>query len=198
MRRIYFDNAATTFPKPDCVLEAVYDYMKNNGMNVGRGAYSAAFSAAGAVYETRERLCRLFNFDKPSNVVFTANVTEALNIVIKGFLKEGDHVLVSSLEHNSVMRPLNQIVKKGVTFDRFECDDKGRLIIDESIIKENTKAIIMTHASNVFGTVMPFEEVGAVCKKHGLKFIADCAQSGGSLDVDMKKMNIDALCFTGH
>ena len=198
MRRIYFDNAATTFPKPDCVLEAVYEYMKNNGMNVGRGAYSAAFLAAGAVYETRERLCRLFNFDKPSNVVFTANVTEALNIVIKGFLKEGDHVLVSSLEHNSVMRPLNQLVKKGVTFDRFECDNKGRLIIDESLIKENTKAVIMTHASNVFGTVMPFEEVGAVCKKHGLKFIADCAQSGGSLDVDMKKMNIDALCFTGH
>ena len=108
MERIYFDNAATTYPKPDRVAEAVYSYIKNNGMNVGRGAYTSAFRAAEAVYETRELLCGLFGFGKPSNVVFTANVTEALNIVIKGFLKPGDHVLVSSLEHNSVMRPLIQ------------------------------------------------------------------------------------------
>ena len=107
MRKVYFDNAATTYPKPERVAEAVYGYIKNNGMNIGRGIYDKAFEAAEAVYETRELLCKFFDWDKPENVVFTSNVTEALNVVIKGFLKSGDHVLVSSLEHNAVMRPLN-------------------------------------------------------------------------------------------
>ncbi len=198
MKRIYFDNAATTYPKPDRIAAAVYDYIKNNGMNVGRGAYKNALSAAETVYETRKMLCDLFGFDKPSNVIFTANVTEALNIVIKGFLKPGDHVLVSSLEHNAVMRPLTQLLDIGVTFDRIPCDSCGRFIWDDGLVKENTVAVIMTHASNVCGTIMPIYDVGKKCKEHGLKFIVDSAQSAGILPIDMAAMNIDALCFTGH
>lgn len=198
MKKIYFDNAATSFPKPDGVAEAVYDYIKYNGMNIGRGAYADAFSSAEGVYETRELLCRLFNFDKPSNVVFTLNVTEALNIVIKGLLKPGDHVIVSSLEHNAVMRPLTQLLETGVFFDRAPCDSEGKTIWSEDLVKENTKAVIMTHASNVCGTVNPIEEIGSICRKHGLIFIVDCAQSAGSIPIDMEKMNIDILCFTGH
>ncbi len=197
-KMIYFDNAATSYPKPESVAEAVYSYIKNNGMNVGRGAYRKAFAAAETVYETRELLCELFGFDKPSNVVFAANVTETLNIVIKGFLKQGDHVLVSSLEHNAVMRPLTQLLDMGVEFDRIPCDQCGRLMWDDGLVKKNTRAVIMTHASNVCGTVMPLEEVGKQCRRHGLKFIVDSAQTAGILPIDMEKMNIDALCFTGH
>lgn len=198
MEKIYFDNAATTFPKPESVAKAVYSYIKNNGMNVGRGAYQKAFTTAEAVYETRELLCGLFGFDKPSNVVFTANVTEALNIIIKGFLKECDHVLVSSLEHNAVMRPLTQLLESGVEFDRIPCDAYGRLLWDDSLVKKNTKAVVMTHASNVCGTVMPLEAVGERCQKHGIKLIVDSAQTAGAMPIDMKKIGIDALCFTGH
>ena len=198
MKKIYFDNAATSFPKPDGVAEAVYNYIKFNGMNIGRGAYMGAFSSAEGVYETREHLCRLFNFDKPSNVVFTVNITEALNMVIKGLLKAGDHVIVSSLEHNAVMRPLTQLLEKGVTFDRAPCDETGKTYGVEELIKENTKAVIMCHASNVCGSLAPMEEIGRICRKHNLLFIADCAQSAGSIPVDMEKMDIDILCFTGH
>lgn len=198
MRKVYFDNAATTYPKPERVAEAVYDYIKNNGMNIGRGIYDKAFEAAEAVYETRELLCKFFDWDKPENVVFTSNVTEALNIVIKGFLKPGDHVLVSSLEHNAVMRPLNQLTKIGVFFDRLPCDSDGKTIFDKNMIKENTKAVIINHASNVFGTVSDIEETGKICSENGLKFIVDSAQSAGTIPISMKKCHIDALCFTGH
>lgn len=198
MRKVYFDNAATTYPKPERVAEAVYDYIKNNGMNIGRGIYDKAFEAAEAVYETRELLCKFFDWDKPENVVFTSNVTEALNIVIKGFLKPGDHVLVSSLEHNAVMRPLNQLTKIGVFFDRLPCNSDGKTIFDKNMIKENTKAVIINHASNVFGTVSDIEETGKICSENGLKFIVDSAQSAGTIPISMKKCHIDALCFTGH
>lgn len=196
--KIYLDNAATSFPKPDGVAEAVYDYIKHNGMNIGRGAYADAFASAGGVYETREMLCELFGFDKPSNVVFTMNVTEALNMALKGLLKGGDHVVVTSLEHNAVMRPLTQLTEMGVTFDRAPCDEEGNTYGVEELLKENTKAVIACHASNVCGTAAPMEEIGKICRRHDLIFIADCAQSGGCLDVDMKRMNIDILCFTGH
>lgn len=116
--KVYFDNAATTYPKPESVADAVYDYIKNNGANIGRGIYKSALSAAEKVYETRELIAELFNAENPDNVIFTANVTEALNMVIKGFLKPGDHVLVSSMEHNAVMRPLTQLLDYGITFER--------------------------------------------------------------------------------
>lgn len=198
--KAYFDNAATTYPKPDSVAESVYNFIKYNGSNIGRGAYKTAFNAAEKVYETRELICKLFNFDNPDNVVFTKNVTEALNIVIKGFLKKGDHVLVSAMEHNAVMRPLTQLTECGIEFSRIPSFSDGGMDIEaiEPLIKSNTRAIITTHASNVCGTIMPIEIIGGICRKHGLKFIVDAAQTAGAIPVDMKKYSIDALCFTGH
>lgn len=200
MKRIYLDNASTSFPKPKSVSDAVYEYMTGNGTNINRGAYADAYSAAELVYETRELLCDLFNANNPKNVVFTKNITESLNVVLKGFLNPGDHILVSAMEHNAMMRPLIQLQNQGVEFDRIPCDNEGNLLLDkvETLIKPNTVAIAMTHASNVCGTVMPIMEIGEICKKQKLKFILDSAQTAGVLPIDMKSINISALCFTGH
>ena len=200
MKKIYLDQASTTYPKPECVAKAVYEYMTYNGCNINRGCYENAYDTEEVILETRELLCELFDGPDCKNVVFTKNVTESLNIVLKGFLKPGDHVLVSSMEHNAVMRPLRQLEAAGVEFDRIPCTVEGELVLGamEGLLKPNTKAVIMTHASNVCGTILPLKEVGAFCKEHGLKFIADCAQTAGVLPVSMKEMHIDALCFTGH
>ena len=200
MNKIYLDNASTSFPKPSTVTEAVMDYMCNIGSNINRGCYENAYSVEELVLETRQLLSDLFNAKNCKNVVFTKNVTESLNVILKGFLKENDHVLVSAMEHNSVMRPLNQLQNNGVTFSRIPCNENGELVIDEisKLITPQTKAIVMTHASNVCGTIMPLKEVGAICKENNLKFIVDCAQSAGTLSIDMEEMNIDALAFTGH
>lgn len=205
MKRIYMDQAATTFPKAEGVVEAMAQYMTEVGTNINRGSYEDAYETAGVVYETREMLCRLFDFgplpDKAKNVIFTANITYALNMLLKGFLKQGDHVLVSAMEHNAVMRPLVQMEKEGrIRFDRIPCNEKGELCMEkiEGLIKENTKAIIMTHGSNVCGTLLPLKEVGQIAKKHGLYFIADTAQTAGVFPISMKEMQIDALAFTGH
>jgi len=145
-------------------------------------------------------LMEMFGGTDCKNVVFTKNVTESLNIVLKGLLKPGDHVLCSSMEHNAVMRPLVQLQKKGVEFDRIPGNENGELILDavEPMIKPNTVAVVMSHASNICGTVNPIREVGAICRKHGIKLIVDSAQSAGVLPINMQEMNIDALCFTGH
>lgn len=200
MRKIYLDQASTTYPKPECVPRAVYEYMTGNGSNINRGCYENAYDTEEVVLETRELICRLFDGPDCKNVVFTKNVTESLNVVLKGFLKPGDHVLTSSMEHNAVMRPIRQLEAEGVTFDRIPCNEQGELILEamESLLKPNTKAVVMMHASNVCGTVLPLKEVGVFCKSHGLKFIADCAQTAGVLPISMKEMHIDALCFTGH
>ena len=200
MRKVYLDQASTTYPKPECVAKAVFEYMTNNGCNINRGCYEGAYDTEDLVLETRELLCDLFEGPDCKNVIFTKNVTESLNIVLKGFLKAGDHVLVSSMEHNAVMRPIRQMESEGVFFDRIPCNQSGELLLDsmEELLKPNTRAVVMMHASNVCGTVMPFVAVGTFCKSHGLKFIADCAQTVGVLPVSMEKMNIDALCFTGH
>ena len=200
MRKIYLDQASTTYPKPECVPRAVYEYMTGNGSNINRGCYENAYDTEEVVLETRELICRLFDGPDCKNVVFTKNVTESLNVVLKGFLKPGDHVLTSSMEHNAVMRPIRQLEAEGVTFDRIPCNEQGELILEamESLLKPNTKAVVMMHASNVCGTVLPLKEVGVFCKSHGLKFIADCAQTAGVLTISMKEMHMDALCFTGH
>ncbi len=200
MKKIYLDQASTTYPKPECVARAVYEYMTGNGCNINRGCYENAYDTEEVILETRELLCELFDGPDCKNVIFTKNVTESLNIVLKGFLKSGDHVLVSSMEHNAVMRPIRQLEAAGVEFDRIPCTAQGELILEamDELIKPNTRAVVMMHASNVCGTVLPLREVGAFCKEHGLKFIADCAQTAGVLPISMKEMNIDALCFTGH
>lgn len=197
---IYLDNASTTFPKPPEVAEAVFRFMTECGVNINRGTYSPAYDTEEMIFETREMLCQLFNYSDPKNVIFTQNITMSLNFAIKGLLKPGDHVLVSSMEHNAVMRPLTQLEKSGVTFSRIPCSSEGVLdmSVAEKLLRPETAAVIMTHASNVCGTIMPLEEVGHFCKKHNLVFIADTAQTAGVFPVDMEKMNIDILCFTGH
>ena len=200
MSRIYLDNGATSFPKPKEVVDAVYEYMTSCGVNINRGGYQAAYDVAGTVLETREQLQRMFNAVDCRNVVFTKNITESLNVVLKGFLKPGDHILTSSIEHNAVMRPLVQLEKTGVEFDRIPANERGEMDVAaiEGLIKPNTVAIVTTHASNVFGTINPIKEIGEIAHQHGLKFIVDTAQTAGVLPIDMQEMNIDALCFTGH
>ena len=200
MKKIYLDNACTTFPKPASVPAAINDFICNHGVNINRGSYSPAYDMEELVYNTRLWLCQLFHFPDCKNVIFTQNVTMSLNMVIKGLLKPGDHVLVSSMEHNAVMRPLVQLQQAGLTFDRIPCTKDGSLIPGEAekLLCPTTKAIIMTHASNVCGTIMPLAEIGAFCRRYGLIFIVDAAQTAGVLPIDMEAMSIDALCFTGH
>lgn len=226
MEKIYMDNASTTFPKPERVARGVFEYMTGSGVNINRGCYDDAYAVEELVLETRELLCELFEGPDCRNVIFTKNVTESLNILLKGFLKPGDHVLVSSMEHNAVMRPLVQLGHElaadvceeentkqnmetgagmtaelaGVTFTRIPNDFQGNLCLEsmEHLLLPNTRAVIMMHASNVCGTVMPIREVGEFCQKHRLKFFVDCAQTAGVLPVNMKEMHIDALAFTGH
>ena len=200
MKKLYLDNASTTFPKPEAVSRAVYEYMTAQGANINRGCYDSAYDVEELVFETRQMLCDLFHGSDCKNVVFTKNVTESLNVILKGFLKPGDHVLVSSMEHNAMMRPIRQLEKTGVAFDRIPCDEQGDLRLDEmeQLLRPNTKAIAMMHASNVCGTVLPIAEVGAFCHAHNLKFIVDCAQTAGVFPIDMDAMHIDALAFTGH
>lgn len=200
MNRVYADNGATSYPKPKEVSKAMCDFIENNGSNIGRGSYERSYAAGNIVYETRDKLCRLFNFNDPLNVVFTKNITESLNVLLKGFLRSNDHVIVSSMEHNAVMRPLNSLVAKGVEVTRIMCSREGIInpLDIEKSIKSNTKLVVMLHSSNVCGTIMPAEEVGRICKKHQVDFILDTAQTAGAVDVDFKKFNLSALAFTGH
>ena len=200
MQKIYLDNACTSFPKPRQVSDAVYDYMTRIGSNINRGCYRDAYSAEEMVFDTRRMLCELFRGEDLKNVIFTKNVTESLNVILRGFLRRGDHVLVSSMEHNAVMRPLVQLQASGVSFSRIPCSPDGSLLTEamEEYLEENTRALVLTHASNVCGTMMPLKEAGAFCRKHGIAFIVDAAQTAGVFPVDMEEYAIDALAFTGH
>ena len=200
MERIYFDNASTSFPKAEGVAEAVYHYIKDCGCNINRGGYDEAYQAEEIVLRTRQQLTELFHGPDCRNVVFTRNITESLNVLLKGFLKAGDHVLVSAMEHNAVMRPLSQLTEQGVSFDRIPCMADGTLDVSamDRLLRENTRAVVMLHASNVCGTLIPVETVGAFCHAHGLRFILDTAQTAGVFPIDMEAMHIDALAFTGH
>lgn len=200
MKKIYLDNASTTFPKPEGVGRAVYDYMTQMGVNINRGCYESAYNVEERVFETREMLTQLFDGPDCRNVVFTRSVTESLNVLLKGYLKGGDHVLVSSMEHNAVMRPLVQLERQGISFTRVPCGGDGSLRLEslEECLRPNTKAVVMTHASNVCGTVMPIERVGRFCRERGLAFFVDCAQTAGVLPISMREMCIDALAFTSH
>ena len=197
---IYLDNASTTFPKPVCVPEAMLRYITGCGSNIARGGYSAAYSAEEMVFETRERICSLFGGEDSRCVVFTKNVTESLNVLLKGLLRPGDHVLVSSMEHNAVMRPLRQLEAQGVSFSRIPCRADGTLIAEaaEPLLRPSTRAVVMTHASNVCGTLLPIAEMGELCRRHGLLFLVDSAQTAGVFPIDMHAMHISALAFTGH
>lgn len=200
MDRVYMDNAATLYPKAPGTGEAVRHFIEDIGCNVKRGVYKSSLSAEETVFDTRERLCGLFNYNKPENVIFTQNITQSLNFILKGLLKPGDHCIVTSMEHNAVMRPLTQLKAIGVEFSRVQCDIAGRLRPEdmEKEIRSSTKAVIMTHASNVCGTIMPVYQVAKLCRDRGIELIVDSAQSAGVLELDFRELNEGAIAFTGH
>ena len=195
---IYLDNAATTLRKPPCVARAVAEAMDSFG-NSGRGAHDDALTASRTIYDTRERLARLFRC-RPERVCFTCNSTEALNIAISGLLGPGDHVISTDWEHNSVLRPLYRLRDAGMGLDFLPADRRGRLDLEglPQLLRENTKAVVCTHASNLTGDVMDIAAVGAFARAHGLLFILDASQSAGVLPVDMERDGVDVVCFTGH
>lgn len=195
---IYFNNAATTLVKPAEMKEAVLNAFDIMG-NAGRGD-GASLDAARLIFDTRVRLAKLFNAEDPKEIAFTSNATMSLNIAVKGLINQGDHVITTVLEHNSVLRPLYEMEEKGAELSFVSCDALGNPLYDEfeRNIKENTKAIICTHASNLTGNVVDVERVGKIAKKHNLIFVVDASQSAGVLDIDVQKMGIDVLAFTGH
>lgn len=200
MRKVYADNAATTYPKPQQVGDSLLKYINNIGTNLSRGNYGDSYSTARVVFETRELLCELFNFNNPLNVIFTCNITESFNIIIKGFLKRGDHVIISSMEHNAVVRPLHSVSKNGVDYTVLPCDKKGKLNAKqvEKSIKSNTRLVLINHVSNVFGTIQNIEEISDICRVKHIHLVIDSAQSAGLLPIDFQKLNLSALPFTGH
>ncbi|MGF6906108.1 aminotransferase class V-fold PLP-dependent enzyme [Fusobacterium sp. PH5-44] len=196
---IYLDSAATSYYKPDEVADAVYHTIKNSG-NASRGTHEVALTIDRIIFQTREKINKLFNGDTADRVVFTGNITESLNIIIKGLFNNGDHVVTTSMEHNSVLRPLYQKEKDGLELTIIPVDGYGNIDYNdfEKNIKSNTKAIICTHASNVTGNLLNIEKIGNICKKNKILFILDTAQTAGIIDINMKKCNIDILAFTGH
>jgi len=196
---IYLDNAATSFPKPEGVSTAMKTYMDQVGATINRSVYGSAQDAGLVTLQLRQRLKQLFQFPEPvTHVILTPGATWGLNMAIKGFLKPGDHCIVSSMEHNAVMRPLLQL--EGVAFDRIPCNRKGLLNPDdiEALIRPNTKLLVMAHGSNVCGSVQDAKAVGAICKKHGIAFLLDAAQTAGHYSVDFAEFGLSALCVPGH
>ena len=196
---IYFDNAATTMKKPECVVQAVTNAMCSLG-NSGRGVHNSALSASRIIYDTRVALAHLFGAESPERIAFTANSTEALNMAIKGVLHPGDHVITTALEHNSVLRPLYEMEEQGVALTILPADDLGNLCYEdfEKEIRPNTKAIVTTHGSNLTGNLLDIERIGAIARKYNLLYIVDASQTAGVFRIDVQSMHIDILCFTGH
>lgn len=197
---IYLDNAATTYPKPEVVYKAVDECLRGYCANPGRSGHKLSLKAGRIILEAREAIAELFNIKYAERVIFTYNATDSINLGLKGFLKGGDHVITTSMEHNAVMRPLKSLEAIGVETTIVNCNAQGELDPKEveSAIKSNTKLIVMTHASNVTGTILPVLEVGQTARKHNVKLMVDAAQTAGVYDIDVQEMNIDLLAFTGH
>lgn len=196
---IYLDNAATTMHKPKEVIDAVVEAMTSLG-NAGRGANEASLSAARIIYDAREKLCRFFNGEDPRQIVFTGNSTESLNIAVKGLLEPGDHVITTMLEHNSVLRPLYEMEKKGVALTIIKADKKGRFSLEEmeAAIRPETKMIVCTNGSNLTGNYVDIGKVGEMAHRHDVLFVVDASQTAGVFPIDVRNMQVDVLCFTGH
>lgn len=199
---IYLDNAATTFPKPINVQRAVSEAIRKYGANPGRGGHELSIKTSAQVYECRKKASDFFGASSPDKIVFTQNCTMSLNYVIKGILKPGDHVIVSDMEHNAVMRPVFSLSERGIISyslaETFPGDFDKTLSSFKRCIGPETKAIICMHASNVFGTVMPISAIGKMAHENGLLFIVDAAQSAGILPIKVDEMNIDYLCLPCH
>lgn len=198
---IYFDNGATTFPKPKSVRIAVSNALSNLGANPGRSGHKMSLKSSEIIFKCRENAAKLFDIDTPENIIFTLNCTEALNIVIKGILKPGDHAIISSLEHNAVVRPLEHLRDSGIEYtvaNVVPYDDDLTIDNFRNAIKDNTKIIICTHASNVFGIKLPIERIGALCKIYGILFCVDAAQTAGVVPISLKDSYVNYLCTAGH
>lgn len=197
---IYFDNSATTNPKPLSVISSASLALKSFSYNSGRGGYRQSVNTSEKIYSVREKASSLLGFD-PQNIIFTQNCTMALNMAIKGVVKKGDHILISNLEHNAVSRPVDTLAKKGIiTYNIFEYDYDENVVIDNIVsqIRPNTKLIVCTQASNVFGCVLPIERIGEIARKNGIVLIVDAAQGAGVLEMDYAKAGVDICCVAGH
>lgn len=197
---VYLDNAATSYPKAPGVASAMADYVEKVGATINRSSYASAQEAGLVTLSLRERLCRLFNHPDPTHAVLTPGATAGLNMVIKGLLLPGDHCLVSSMEHNAVMRPLVQLEREGVVFERIPCDAQGCLRLEAlpGMIKLNTRLVVMAHGSNVCGTVQDAEAVGKICRERSVPFALDAAQTAGHIEVDFERFGLSALVVPGH
>ncbi len=195
---IYLDNAATTYPKPESVIKAVSEYMRNCGASPGRGGYSSAMQASSVVYECRENLASLFHLSDPERIIFTKNSTEAINTAIFGLVEKGDEIIISSMEHNAVLRPAHECTRRGAKLIVAHADCTGRVPPEsiEKLITPKTKLICLIHSSNVCGTVNDIYSVAAIARRKGVLTLFDCAQSAGVIDIDAK--NFDMLAFSGH
>ena len=197
---IYLDNAATTFPKPEAVYDSMMDCMKNYCANPGRAGHKLAMKAAREIYDTRENIAKLFNIDNPMNIVFTNNATDSLNLAIKGVVSTGDHIITTSMEHNSVIRPIKALEKLGIENTIVECDKEGFLDINnlEKAIKPNTRLIVTTHASNVCGTLIDIKAVSEVAKSNNILYLVDASQTAGVYNIDLKEIEVDMVAAPGH
>jgi cysteine desulfurase / selenocysteine lyase len=197
---IYFDNAATTYPKPEVVYKAVDNCLRGFCANPGRGGHKMSLQSGRVILEARELLAELFNSDSPERIILTHNATEALNLALKGFLKKGSHVITTSMEHNSVLRPLKALEQLGIETTIVQCNEHGEIDIRdiEKEIRKETVLVAVTHASNIVGTIIPVEEIGKLAKGYKLEYLVDASQTAGVCEVDVAKMNISMLAFTGH
>lgn len=196
---IYFDNAATSLRKPDCVVQAMTDALCTLG-NSGRSIHSGAMEASRTIFQARQALAELFGAESPDRIAFTANSTQALNTAIKGILNPGGHVITTALEHNSVLRPLFEMEDRGVQLTVIPADSLGNIRYEdfEEAMRPNTAAIVCTHGSNLTGNLVDIEKIGAIAQAHGLLFVVDASQTAGVFPIDVQNMHIDILCFTGH
>lgn len=200
MPAIYLDNAATSFPKPPAVAEAMLRYMQEIGASVNRGVYASAQEAGMTTLLLREKLCRLFHHSDPTHCVLTSGNTMGLNMILRGWLRPGDHCLVSAVEHNAVMRPLQALAAEGVAFDRLPCDGRGKMDPEDlrRMIRPNTRMVLIAHGSNVGGGVQNAATVGAICRDYGIPFALDAAQTAGHWEIDFDQWGLSALSVPGH
>ena len=198
MRKVYADNGSTSFPKAPGVSDAIKGFLDNKGCNINRGGYADSYDTATEILEARQIMAEMFHVRDPRGVIFTPGATFSLNILLQGFLKPGDHVITTAMEHNAVMRPLSALSGKGVSYDAAPCGADGSMnaAVIIPLIRKETKAVVMLHASNVCGAVMPVEDVSEICRKRGIRLIIDAAQTAGVLDIDADMA--DALVFAGH
>jgi len=198
---VYLDNGATSYPKPESVYDFMDKFYRNFGVNPGRSGYDLCMEAGEVVDDTRKMLTKYFNGKNPNRLCFCYNSTDALNLIINGMLQKGDHAITTTLEHNSVLRPLYHLYKfNGVEIDYIPFNSQGFVDPDDfpKKFKKNTKLVIVNHASNVIGTIQPITEIGEHCHKHGIPFVIDASQSSGKIPIDIEELNVDIVAFTGH